>query len=234
MAIRTVKIDSLLTYEQRKAFEAEHKGAALTPYLYVQGFKPWEGISISTADHNPQHALYFYASSDEIKYEGCVVRLFSKEERIMSDVWAYVDYAIVWDATEEKFLTIVTGNSEFSGGFQAAVKKIDATSEVFEYYEAYLCGIQFRTAEGHNDSAYARELEIRRTITKGKTVRVNRGRKVPQGTQGVVFWMKDDRWGTRLGIATSDRKNDRGYHADVTWVAASNCDVINPNTGRVV
>jgi len=38
--------------------------------------------------------------------------------------------------------------------------------------------------------------------TKGDTVEVIAGRKVPIGTTGVVFWLAEGQWGLRLGIRT--------------------------------
>jgi hypothetical protein len=55
-------------------------------------------------------------------------------------------------------------------------------------------------------------------MVKGATVKVLRGKKVPLGTVGVVFWMEDGQWGLRLGI-----KNDTG----VFWTAAKNCVVVD-------
>lgn len=55
-------------------------------------------------------------------------------------------------------------------------------------------------------------------MVKGATVKVLRGRKVPLGTTGVVFWMEDGQWGLRLGI-----KNKEG----VFWTAAKNCVVVD-------
>ena len=53
-------------------------------------------------------------------------------------------------------------------------------------------------------------------VEHGKVMQVVRGRKVPKGTEGRVFWMRDG----RVGLALSDRKDARGYHADVVWVDA--------------
>ena len=39
-----------------------------------------------------------------------------------------------------------------------------------------------------------------RAITRGKLVIVTRGRKVPQGTVGVVAWVGESNWGVRIGL----------------------------------
>jgi hypothetical protein len=56
-------------------------------------------------------------------------------------------------------------------------------------------------------------------MVKGATVKVLRGKKVPVGTTGVVFWTQDGQWGLRLGL-----KDAAGT---VHWVAAKNCVVVD-------
>lgn len=53
---------------------------------------------------------------------------------------------------------------------------------------------------------------------KGSKVRVSKGRKVPVGTVGVVIWMGEGKYGTRVGV-----KDEVG---EVHWTAASNCTVL--------
>ena len=55
-------------------------------------------------------------------------------------------------------------------------------------------------------------------ISKGKTVKVVRGRKVPIGTVGVVFWIGSGQYGERVGIKDA---NDT-----VHWTASKNVEVI--------
>lgn len=50
---------------------------------------------------------------------------------------------------------------------------------------------------------------------KGVYVEVYKGRKVPKGTKGIVFWYKDDFYGPKLGL-----KDSLG---NVHWTAATNC-----------
>lgn len=54
-------------------------------------------------------------------------------------------------------------------------------------------------------------------IDKGVRVEVFKGRKVPVGTKGVVFWMGDTGYGPKLGI-----RDDEG---NTHWTAQSNCRV---------
>jgi len=133
----------------------------------------------------------------------------------------------VWDSEIQSFREAHVSTDGFNGHWSSAVVTVDGTPEVFEYYEAYLRGEFVRMTLAQFD----REVEYRRveaaTIRVGKTVQVVRGRKIPQGTRGIVFYQKEGRWGTQLGIRTSDRKEGRNW-ADAVWVAETNCAVVGP------
>lgn len=59
------------------------------------------------------------------------------------------------------------------------------------------------------------------TIVKGCTVIVARGRKVPKGTTGVVFWTGTDSWDKpKLGVRVEGQE-------EPVWIAAGNCDVVS-------
>lgn len=66
-----------------------------------------------------------------------------------------------------------------------------------------------------------------RKVSKGAYVVVVKGRKVPIGTEGVVFWMKEANYGYydtdkyRIGIDTGN--------GEVEWTYADNCVVIDPD-----
>ena len=73
------------------------------------------------------------------------------------------------------------------------------------------------------DAAYLATNEVRRleralTPDKGKLVKVFKGRKVPIGTTGRIFWIGDGTYGERVGI-----KDDKG---ETHWTASSNIEVI--------
>lgn len=68
------------------------------------------------------------------------------------------------------------------------------------------------------------------TITKGDTVRVVKGRKIPKGTVGKVFWKGETRFGWSVGVALSDRKDASGKYADVAFTSPSNLEVVNAPT----
>lgn len=61
--------------------------------------------------------------------------------------------------------------------------------------------------------------EEARAVSKGKLVLVARGRKVAKGTVGVVAWIGDSDWGTRVGLAIAGVDG-------LTYTAIGNLDVI--------
>jgi len=100
-------------------------------------------------------------------------------------------YAIVWNPTSQKPESVGYGDT-ISGHGSA---EVDATPEVLAAYRAHQDALQaVRDAE-----AAAIEAAI---PSRGRNVEVFRGRKVPVGTTGRVFWYGDTAYGARVGIET--------------------------------
>ena len=76
--------------------------------------------------------------------------------------------------------------------------KPDATPEIQEKYDAWKEVSRIK-------SLAAAEAKEAATPRKYKTIRVVRGRKVPIGTVGVVFWVGSNRFGEAVGF-----KDERG------------------------
>lgn len=53
---------------------------------------------------------------------------------------------------------------------------------------------------------------------KGQTVKVVKGRKVPIGTEGVVFWVGESQYGWRVGFEDAE--------GTTHWTAASNVEAV--------
>ena len=58
------------------------------------------------------------------------------------------------------------------------------------------------------------------SVTKGTTVKVVRGRKIPLGTTGQVIWKGQNQWGWRVGIKVDPTKEE------VLWTALGNVEAI--------
>jgi hypothetical protein len=133
-------------------------------------------------------------------------------------------YAIVWDDETNSLIHKQFATTRFySNGYGA---KIDATPEIVEK----------ATAERKNrflKSAIENDEEKAKTITKGKMIEINRGRK-NRGIIGEVFWVgnpekfsyyaKEHR---SVGIKLDDERDDNGKFKNIVFAYDYNCDVIN-------
>ena len=104
-------------------------------------------------------------------------------------------YAIVWNADKNNTEQVYVWN-DFDSRTNDSYT-IDATPEVVTAYEA---------KKQADSRAYYAEQEAREiaTVRKDKTVTVVRGRKVPIGTRGQVFWIGNNGYGESVGIITAD------------------------------
>lgn len=155
--------------------------------------------------------------SGVVKYDGAVLRVETTCERVMSDVWEDLTYAIVWDAAAG-----CTARMFMRGGYSESESEavVDATPEVIAAYDAYMVekarqASIIRTAI-LEDEAEARVREVRR----GCRAVVAKGRKVAKGTEGRVFWLGESAYGWRAGLET-----DSG---ETVWTALSNLTRVLP------
>lgn len=124
-------------------------------------------------------------------------------------------YADVWDdeAGVVKRITYATtrGWTYLNGA------SVDATPEVREKAAKFY-------AKRNLTARLERAADDARTPGKGKRVKVIKGRKVPIGTEGTVFWVGPDHY-SRHGALRLGLKDDAGA---THWTAASNVEVIAP------
>lgn len=81
---------------------------------------------------------------------------------------------------------------------------------------AHVCNPETAALKASEDAARIANGEI----VKGAPVTVVRGRKVPKGTSGVVFWVGEDDWGkAKVGFRTES--------GDRVFTAASNVEVVS-------
>lgn len=133
-------------------------------------------------------------------YEGAVLGFETKEERIMSDVYAMVRYALVWNGS--KVERVAVSNSEF--GASGITATVDATDEVKAHTFLYLSAIELRKLDNEFESRVNRMVELAKTPIVGKDVVVVKGRKVAHGTSGRVFWFGNNGFGDSVGIEQAD------------------------------
>ena len=157
-------------------------------------------------------AVHF--TGEEPKHVGCVIRTWEHNGAWDSDFYADV---IIPETGEIETIMFDTTRFPSYGDAEA-----DLTEENFKLYQK---------------NAYPKEVEkeMKRQISLadcadvGKVVKVVKGRKIPHGTTGKVFWRKEvnydpyGRWYKavmRIGF-----KDDEG---NVYWTNESNVEVVNP------
>lgn len=67
-------------------------------------------------------------------------------------------------------------------------------------------------------AAEANEQALRAEFAKGTKVKVVKGRKVPVGTEGEVFWVGEGKWGWRVGFTGTD--------GETYWTALTNVEAV--------
>ncbi len=148
----------------------------------------------------------------ETLFVGATLAVHWNTTRVMSDIWETHAYATVFNAA--------TGAVEivWHDGTGATV---DATPDALAGANAWVLAKTTEKRVAGWAENMGKALDAATRVAKGKTVTVVKGRKVPKGTTGEVFWLGDGRYGTRAGV-----KDAAGT---VHWTAASNLEVVNPD-----
>jgi hypothetical protein len=182
----------------------------------------------------------YILEKDETTYEGRVVSVFTREERVMSDVWEYVTKAIVYSPEtlgqkmyngqiqSSSFLEVVVHSTGHYLSYGEA--EVDASSHIIAQWEQE-CEQQRKREEAER---LEREAQARRSeVTVGKIVKVMKGRKVPKGTFGKVFWVGNNGYGTSVGIATTNKK-EKGRYLDVVFTSIHNVQVVGAESDEAM
>jgi len=125
--------------------------------------------------------------------------------------------------------------------------EVDATEEALAAYEGWKLGILVANKLHEYASNEYEARQRRQRIEKGAVVRVTKGRKVPKGTEGTVFWLGDNGYGTSVGIGipnedgtyemiTKSGRNGKIYESykNVAWTAINNVQRITAHGGRIL
>lgn len=160
-------------------------------------------------------------------HQGCVLKVFWKTYQVMSDVWEDHQTVLVWDGEKPREFSIdYRGGDEFGlpdlkwEGHYEGDAEVDATPETLAAYKAYE---DARLAKEHalREQASRERAEAEaREPRAGRWVKVVRGRKVPQGIQGLCFWKGCTKYGERVGVQVGDEQNE------VVWTASSNVEAM--------
>jgi len=130
-------------------------------------------------------------------------------------------YAIVWDDEEGKLTNVEYATTRFWSDGSATV---DATDEVKAKAEKWAAEAMFEPVKSYFRNEASR-------IVKGSRVKVVKGRKAPVGTEGVVFYMSEKKYGyhktvVSIGISPSGKAVD-GKYPDAVWTYRSNVELVD-------
>jgi len=153
---------------------------------------------------------------------GCVLSTYEANGYDDSDF-----YAVVWNEAAQTVQHIqyaTTRGWSYPNGASA-----DATEEVREKAAEYMYNSQVDSSIA---TAYEKAEKQAREVTKGAVVKVERGRKVPKGVEGSVFWIGNGSYGSRCGIRVSNAEQFPDHEFDtckttgdpIAWTATSNVD----------
>lgn len=140
----------------------------------------------------------YMGDPDEIAYlvehEGAVL---ADRERNWSDDSDW--YALYWTGSE---IASDTYRTTRGGGTDRNYVTIDPTPEVLAAVRDYQTAMNFRSIRSQEYEDW-RDAAIEAALpTPGARVKVVRGRKVPKGTEGKVFWRGNSGWGDSVGFKT--------------------------------
>lgn len=119
-------------------------------------------------------------------------------------------YMVVWNEEKQAPESLEFASTR-GWSYPCYGSKPDATPEIMAKYQAW----EAEQARKYRERMAAEEAA---RPERGKTLKVVRGRKVPQGTVGACIWVGEGRWGKRVGI-----KDESGA---VHWTAITNVEVV--------
>lgn len=152
----------------------------------------------------------------EVTYEGAVLSLGERNYHDDSDF-----FARVWDG--EKIINVeyaTTRSWTYANG-----ATIDATPEVIAAASEWQRKVLV-------SDLLAQSAAKARAIETGKAVVVVKGRKVPIGTEGIVFWKGIDKFKSNH-YSTAYRIGFKDAEGETHWTAESNVEVIAPESYEI-
>ena len=147
-----------------------------------------------------------FIDSGRVDFVGAVVETDVYSRGLHTDNWV----ARVWTESGLKTILLRTQPDEYDGTTYA-VATADATPEVMAAVVSWTQAECAALSEKANREAAERE---ERRVSKGKNIKVVKGRKVRIGTSGTCIWVGQGTYGMRVGL-----KDDAGT---VHWTALDN------------
>lgn len=147
-------------------------------------------------------------------HEGCVLRTWER-----NGAWDSDFYASVVNLENGTLEDIEYDTTRFGGGGNAVVDLTEVN------WRTYLRKSFHRVVA----ESIRADQQLSREVDKGKRVRVIKGRKVPHGTEGVVFWIGSVNYDPYKRIYNETKRI--GFKADdgkVYWTDVHNVEVVDP------
>ncbi len=153
-------------------------------------------------------------------YVGLTVETFKREGvRVMSDIWATCLYAVNYNPETGAFEEVrVVSYFELDDCRKDA--KVDASPEILAKYAAWKADNAAKAAAAERARAKSVALAALKTPVRGRDVTVVKGRKLPLGTTGRVFWIGNSGFGPSVGIEKLDGSR--------VFTAAKNVEAVVP------
>ncbi len=131
--------------------------------------------------------------SVQVSHTGCTLKTYGESVQVMSDIYEYHTYALVFDNDSGEFKSVFLTSDYPSSSGEKRVATVDATEEVKALYEAHEIMVEAKKALDRAEARRADKLAEVRTPGRGKTLKVVKGRKVPVGTVGECTWYGEGR-----------------------------------------
>lgn len=168
-------------------------------------------------------ATQSYSGTPE--YVGRVLDIYSQIDQVMSDVWETMLYAVVLLDDGSTRNIALGGTWDFNYEYHA---EVDADPQTIADWKARVeATIEAKRKADAEERAKKYETECMQSAkapTKGRTVTVVKGRKVPIGTTGMVVWEGIDSYGAnRIGI------KDASGHVHYTAASNATANVTKPD-----
>jgi hypothetical protein len=155
------------------------------------------------------------------KFAGLVLRTFRRDHRAMSDIYTVATFAEVWSDQEGKPVEVLV-DTGFELDDRGGTAQVDATPETLEKWASWKRLVELSRLARESAERLERARIAANQPAKGKTMRVVKGRKVPKGTVGTVFFIRDG----RVGLDVTGKRDARGYVLDPVWVDASYLEAV--------
>ena len=142
-------------------------------------------------------AITYYTNGKitSTSHVGCVIKKETCDFQAMSDVYTTADYAYVWNPEKEE-VDCIRVNINHMGCDEWGKIEVDINDgEYAEDYEIFLL-IAKDNEEARQRAEQEKDAKIGlHYVAKGRICRAIKGRKVPKGTEGKIFYIRNGRIG---------------------------------------